>query len=191
MYGPAVSLFQAPACTEFPLREDGEGLSGGNLSDNSFSKLGTYAGIFDNLSPSIASMNNPIPNVCPSRYPSSGTDSGAPEVPPPPPPPGRLGKPRGYSQTRTGSVPQTSTSKIPPSPPHLHLLGHTLRCIPPLVGRNGPGLLKKFHKWKKGWNTLQKHYHGGWKGLSSPRMPAGIGGWGGGGQGKKSGGSGP
>ena len=79
MYGPAVSLFQAPACTEFPLREDGEGLSGGNLSDNSFSKLGTYAGIFDNLSPSIASMNNPIliipyvyldtPPVCPTPEP--------------------------------------------------------------------------------------------------------------------------
>ena len=47
----------------FSTLKNGEGLSGNNLIINSFSKLGSYAGIFDNLSPSISRMNNPSPSL--------------------------------------------------------------------------------------------------------------------------------
>ena len=56
-------LGQAPAVRELPLLEDGEGLTGGTLRDNSFSKLGAYIARFDNISPSIARMNNPSPSL--------------------------------------------------------------------------------------------------------------------------------
>ena len=46
VYGPVVSLGSSPVLREFPLGEDGEVLSNVNLSVNSFSKLGTYVGIF-------------------------------------------------------------------------------------------------------------------------------------------------
>ena len=62
-YGPAVSLGQVPARRYFPMGEDGEGLSGGNISINRFSKLGAYAGRFDYLSPIITRMNNPRPSL--------------------------------------------------------------------------------------------------------------------------------
>ena len=63
VYVPVVSLGWEPACRDFCLVEDGEGLSGGSLSGNSFSKLGAYTGKFNHLSPSIARMNNPRPNL--------------------------------------------------------------------------------------------------------------------------------
>ena len=63
VYSPVVSLGSAPAHREFPLREDGEGLSSGNLSINTFSKFGTYAGRFDNLGLIIARVNNPSPSL--------------------------------------------------------------------------------------------------------------------------------
>ena len=53
VHGPVVYLGWAPARREFPLVEDGERPSGGNLSINSFIKLGTY----------IASINNPSPGL--------------------------------------------------------------------------------------------------------------------------------
>ena len=59
VYDPEVFLGRAPACREFPLREDGEGLSGDSI--NSFNKLGSYAGRFDNLSPIISRINNHRP----------------------------------------------------------------------------------------------------------------------------------
>ena len=59
MYCPAVSLGRASENREFPLRE------GGVLSDStsltSFSKLGDYAGRFNNNN--LARMNNPSPNL--------------------------------------------------------------------------------------------------------------------------------
>ena len=63
VYNSVVSLCWAPACREFPLGYYGEGLRSGNLSINRFSILGAYVGIFDNLSPSTARMNNPSPNL--------------------------------------------------------------------------------------------------------------------------------
>ena len=141
---------------EFSLREDGEGFSGGSLSINSFIKLCTYAGIFDNIIPSIVRMNNPIPSL-------TNVYLDTPLVVPTPdpleyaPPPGRLSQTHGYPQTRTGGVLQTGASKILP-PPHLHLQVHTLRCIPPLVGRNRAGLFKTNTGEKRG-DSLEKKCH--------------------------------
>ena len=63
VYSLAIYLVWVTAHREFLLGEDGDGLSGGNLSDNRFSKLGAYAGRFDNIIPSIARMNNPSPSL--------------------------------------------------------------------------------------------------------------------------------
>ena len=63
MYGRAFFWGWASARRSFPLGEDREKSIRGNLSDNSFSKLGAYAGRFDNLSPSIARTNNPSPSL--------------------------------------------------------------------------------------------------------------------------------
>ena len=61
VYGPAVYLGWVPVRREFLIGEDVEVLSSGNLSINSFGKLGTYAGRFDNFSTSIAILNKPSP----------------------------------------------------------------------------------------------------------------------------------
>ena len=63
MCGSAFSLGWAPARREVPLGEEEGILSGVNSSVTSFSKLGSYAGIFNNLNPSIARMNNPSHNL--------------------------------------------------------------------------------------------------------------------------------
>ena len=116
VYSPVDLLVWAPAHREFPLGKDGEGLRGGNLSINGFSKLGTYTGRLDIFSPTIARMNNYSPSltnfyldtppVGPTLEPLDYT-----------PLPGRLGQPHRYPQTRTGDFPQTGASKDPPSPP--------------------------------------------------------------------------
>ena len=61
VYGYAVSLSRAPSVRNHHLGEDGEGLSGGDIIINSFSKLGACAGSFNNIIPSTARMNNPSP----------------------------------------------------------------------------------------------------------------------------------
>ena len=61
--GPVVSLGWVSAHREFPLVEDGEGFRGDNISNNKFIILGAYVGRFENLSPSIARMNNPSPSL--------------------------------------------------------------------------------------------------------------------------------
>ena len=99
---------------EFPLGEDGEGLSGGNLSVNCFFKLGAYAGRFENSRPSTSQMNNPNPiltNVYLDTPPVSPTSEPLEYSPPP----GRLGCPQGHTQTRTGGDLHTNAS--PPPPP--------------------------------------------------------------------------
>ena len=58
MYCPVVSFGRAPNRREFPLGE-GERLSGGTSSVTRFIKLDSYAGRFNNHSPSISQMNNP------------------------------------------------------------------------------------------------------------------------------------
>ena len=60
MYDSAVSLGRAPECREFPLGEGGWLLSV-STSVTSSSKLGAYAGRFNNLS--LARMNNPSPSL--------------------------------------------------------------------------------------------------------------------------------
>ena len=114
--GPAFSLGWFSYCREFPIGEEGEGLSGGNYSLNVFSKLGACADRFKNLSPSIARMNNHSPSL---TNPYLDT----PLVGPTPDPleyirlSGHLGQTHRYPLTRTGVFPQTGASNPPALPP--------------------------------------------------------------------------
>ena len=62
VYRPAVSLVWLPARRDSHLGEYGAALSSVDLINNSFSNLCDYVGIFKNLSPITAMMNNPSPN---------------------------------------------------------------------------------------------------------------------------------
>ena len=131
VYGLAVTLGRAPVHREFTLGEDGEGLSGGNISVNRFSKLGDYTGRFDNLSSIIARMNNPSP-ILTNVYLDTPPMGLTPEPLEYTPPPGRLWRPHRYPQTRTGEVPHTGAPppQYPPPSTHPHMYPPTGQAQP-------------------------------------------------------------
>ena len=111
VYGPAVSLGGAPKIREFPTGEGG-GLSGGT-SVTSFSKLGAYAGRFNNLI--LVRTNNLIPSLT-NEYLDTSLVGLTPELLEYVHLPDCLGYPHGYSLTRKGDIPDTSATKPPPPP---------------------------------------------------------------------------
>ena len=150
---------------------------GGNISINKFIKIGTFASGFNNLSPSIARMNHLSP-ILTNVYLDTPPMGPTPEPLEYATPPGRIGRPHGYPQTSTGEVLHTGAIKSTPPPTHPRLLGHTHRCIPPLVRRNRAGSFKVFTSGKSG-GTPGIFLPQGLERPNPPLTPTGRGGGGG------------
>ena len=111
VYGSPEGTSRAHERRDIHIRE-GRGLSHGNSSVLSGTKIGAYAGRLANIN--LSEINNPSPNLT-TVYLDTPLVGPTPEPVKYVPSPGRLGQPSGYPPTSTG--PSIGGFRSPPPPP--------------------------------------------------------------------------